>query len=153
MKKSTLSMLALIVTMFANISNAYAESAALVNLSNYANTTVQTSCSTCHTTAPALNAFGTLYKNLGGTKAAGYVLSATAQSTLFNADTDGDGTTNLAELQAGTNPAGGTSTTTTASNELASTTGCITEYYSWFGILFLMLFGFGLLVKPQRVLR
>ncbi len=149
MKKPILSMLALMIAMFVNTITAHAESAALGLLSTYANTTVQTSCSTCHTSPPALNTFGSLYRSLGGTKAAGYVLSATAQSTLLNADTDNDGTTNQAELVAGTNPAGGTSTTTTASNELASTTGCMTSTIPFSIAMLLAILGFTMLRKRE----
>jgi len=149
MKKSILSILALLIAMFANVFTAHAESAALQLLSNYAKTTVQTSCATCHSSAPALNAFGSLYRSLGGTKAAGYVLTATAQSTLLNADTDNDGTTNQAELAAGTNPAGGTSTTTAASNELAATTGCMasTSTVAFLIGMLSVIFGFTILTK------
>ena len=148
MKKPILGMLILMIAMFANAFTAHAESAALGLLSTYANTTVQTSCATCHTTAPALNAFGSLYRSLGGTKAANYVLSATAQSTLLNADTDNDGTTNQAELVAGTNPAGGTATTT-ASNDLASTTGCISTELGLMPLMGLLLFGVSMLVRRK----
>ena len=149
MEKTIFSMFALMVAMFSNTVAAHAESAALALLSNYANTTVQTSCSTCHTSPPALNAFGSLYKGLGGTKAAGYVLTPAAQNTLLTTDTDGDGTTNKAELVAGTNPAGGTSTTTT-SNELAATTGCMTSTVPFSIAMLLAVLGLTILTKREQ---
>ncbi|MDX8382138.1 MAG: thrombospondin type 3 repeat-containing protein [Ghiorsea sp.] len=131
-------LLTLSVMLGASGTQANAEQQALTNLSNYAgNITIQTSCTTCHSTIPSLNSFGTLFRNLGGTKGASYVLSTTAQSTLLNADTDNDGSLNLVELQAGTNPAGATSTT---SNQTASVTGCTTSGLSMQALLFFGLF-------------
>jgi hypothetical protein len=61
----------------------------------YPNATV--SCSTCHTSSiPALNAYGADYKSNGR--------SASALATIEPTDSDGDGYTNLQEINAGTNP-------------------------------------------------
>jgi hypothetical protein len=55
------------------------------------------SCSTCHTSSiPALNAYGADYKSNGR--------SAAALATIEPTDSDGDGYTNLQEINAGTNP-------------------------------------------------
>jgi hypothetical protein len=55
------------------------------------------SCSTCHTSSiPALNAYGAAYKNNGR--------NASALATIEPTDSDGDGYTNLQEINAGTNP-------------------------------------------------
>ena len=130
--------------------HANANTQALINLQTYSGVaSIATSCNTCHTTPPTLNAFGSRFLALGGSKQA-YVLSASAQSTLFAEDTDGDGTNNLAELQAGTNPAGGTSTTT-ASNELAATTGCTTSNLQLPIVFSLVLLGLGLFARRKEV--
>ncbi len=61
----------------------------------YPNATV--SCSTCHTSSiPALNVYGAAYKSNGR--------SAAALATIEPTDSDGDGYTNLQEINAGTNP-------------------------------------------------
>ncbi len=114
--------------------HAKANTQALTNLQVYSGVNpIQTSCSTCHTSPPALNAFGSRFLALGGSKPS-YVLNASAQSTLFAEDTDGDGTNNLAELQAGTNPAGANAG---GSQQKASVVGCMTSMLSQQLMMFL----------------
>jgi hypothetical protein len=115
---------------------AYAQPQALTNLQSYSGVNpIQTSCSTCHSTVPALNAFGLRFLNLGGSKP-NYTLSAAAQTTLLQEDTDGDGTNNLAELQAGTNPAGAGGSVTKGT---ATTTGCISNTLNIMALLSFLL--------------
>jgi len=131
--------------------NAHAEALALSNLQTYSGVNpIQTSCSTCHSTIPALNSFGTAFRSAGGVKSA-YTLTGTASTTLLNADTDGDSITNLAELQAGTNPAGDGTTATTTSG-VASTTGCMvsTSSVSYLIGMLLVIFGFTILTKREQ---
>jgi len=125
--------------------SAQAQQQALTNLQTYSGVgSIATSCSTCHSTIPSLNSFGSAFLGLGGSKSA-YVLSATAQSTLFAADTDGDGTNNLAELQAGTNPAGAS----TSSSGSASTTGCITSTLTTPAALLFLLMLVGFMIRRK----
>lgn len=129
---------------------AHANTQALINLEAYSGVTpITTSCSTCHTTAPALNAFGVEYFSLGGNKNTNYVLSATAQSTLFAADTDNDGVNNLAELQAGTNPAGSGATSSTSGT--ASVTGCVSNSLSTPLMMVLAMLSLGFLARRKKV--
>ena len=126
--------------------SAHAEALALSNLQTYSGVNpIQTSCSTCHSTIPSLNSFGTAFRSAGGVKSA-YTLTGTASTTLLNADTDGDGTSNRAELQAGTNPAGATTTTT----EVASVTGCVTAELSTPFMIFLAMLSLVFVVRRKN---
>jgi hypothetical protein len=64
--------------------------------SKYPAATKLASCSLCHTSAPALNSYGKDYKQAGR--------NAAAFSSIEAKDSDGDGYTNLQEIQAGTKP-------------------------------------------------
>lgn len=108
--------------------SAKANTPGLVNLGNYAGVTIQTSCDTCHAGIPNLNTFGAAYKSAGGSKANAYVLSNASWLTLSAADSDSDGTNNMDELVAGSNP--GVSGTTVVSTADASVGGCMTTT-SW----------------------
>ncbi len=74
------------------------------------------SCSTCHTSAPSLNSYGTAFKNAGKTFTA----------ALAAADSDGDLVSNGAEIAAGTMPGDASdkpaTTTTTAATAPPATT-------------------------------
>ncbi len=93
-----------------------------------------TACTTCHTSAPALNAFGAEYLAAGGNKDGSI---APNWAVLDAGDADGDGITNAAEFAAGTNPAGDAAATT---REQATVTGCMaSSVTSPFAILFILL--------------
>lgn len=127
--------------------HADANTQALTNLQNYSGVNpIQTSCNTCHTSPPALNAFGSRFLALGGSKPA-YVLNASAQSTLFAEDTDGDGTNNLAELQAGTNPAGANAG---GGQQKASVTGCVVGTLSTWLMMFLAMLSLVFVVQRKH---
>lgn len=110
-----------VVLMSLNATPAHAVQQALTNLNNNYGTNL-TSCSLCHTSAPSLSVFGQAFKAAGGRKNA-YAPNFT---TLGAGDADGDGTTNEAEILAGTDP---NSSATTISNTgpSASVGGCMTE--------------------------
>ncbi len=61
-----------------------------------ANNTRLDACSLCHTTAPALNAYGSAYKSHGR--------NTVALTAIESLDSDGDGWTNLQEINALTFP-------------------------------------------------
>ncbi len=149
MKKTLKHLLALSVLLGISATQANAEAQALTNLQTYSGVNpIQTSCATCHSTIPSLNTFGTAFRNAGGTKGAGYVLTGAASTTLLNSDADGDGISNLAELQAGTNPAGDGITTT--NTQTATTTGCITSDLTMQALMFLGLFTATFLVTRKK---
>jgi len=118
--KLSLATSTLIGLTFFGVSVASAEQAALNNLNGQYGVNL-TSCSLCHTSAPALNVFGLDFIAANGTKNSGYNPN---WATLDAGDADGDGVTNGAEIQAGTDPhlAPGQ----TATTETASVTGCMT---------------------------
>jgi len=128
---------------------AQADTPALINLQTYSGVNpIVTSCATCHTSAPALNAFGLEYLTLGGTKAAGYVLALSAQNTLLiTGDTDNDGIKNLAELQAGTNPAGDAAS---APPGQASVTGCVSSALSTPLMMVFAMLSLGFFVRRKK---
>jgi len=127
---------------------AQADTPALVNLGAYSGVNpIVTSCATCHTSAPALNAFGLEFLSLGGSKATGYVLALTAQNTLFGGDTDNDGIKNLAELQAGTNPAGDAAS---APPGQASVTGCVSSALSTPLMMVFAMLSLGFFVRRKK---
>ena len=81
-------------SLFAN--GAEATSTWMANFnSTYSGSPLVGNCSVCHTSVPARNSYGTAYAN------AGHAFTGNAAST---ADADGDGFTNLAEINAGTFP-------------------------------------------------
>jgi len=139
--------LALCGTLLLGAIEVYAESAAIGKLEAVSGLTVSTSCDTCHTSAPSLNAFGVDFFSAGGTRGNGYQLSAGNWAALSTKDSDGDGTDNTTEIANGTNPGG---TGAGSSNETATVGGCMTTSTTpW--LMFLALWMVGLMVKRPQV--
>ncbi len=92
-----------------------------LNTLNAHYTTNLTACTICHTSPPAVNAFGAEYLAAGGDKTGAI---APNWVILDAGDADGDGITNAAEFAAGTNPAGDAAGGT---KEQATVTGCVTN--------------------------
>ncbi|MDQ6988877.1 MAG: hypothetical protein Q9M19_03265 [Mariprofundaceae bacterium] len=115
-------------------SPAKAEQQALTNLSNISGLNVQTSCTTCHTGGASLNPFGADFFATS-TKANGYAFTLADWTALSSKDSDADGTDNISEIQAGTNPGG---TGGAGDKEVATVGGCISSATA--SPLFLFLF-------------
>ncbi|OIP99548.1 MAG: hypothetical protein AUK35_06650 [Zetaproteobacteria bacterium CG2_30_46_52] len=113
-----------VVMMSMNATTAHAEQQALDNLNNNYGTNLS-SCSLCHTSAPALSVFGQAFKAAGGSKNA-YSPDFVALSA---GDADGDGTTNGAEILAGTDP-NSSATTIGTTGPSASVGGCMTSGFT-----------------------
>ena len=94
--RKKISMVLLVMIVALGLTNiAFASSSYLTQLNTKYGTTY--SCTVCHTAAPALNPFGADFVS----RAVG---NHTFNSTLENRDSDSDGSTNMAELSAGTLP-------------------------------------------------
>ena len=124
-------------------------------------TTSVTSCALCHTTADgnansALNAFGSDFKAAGGGKP-NYAPNFTALDAM---DSDGDGTTNGAEIAAGTAPGGNgtlasptstaTTTTTTPSSSGGGGGGCIASSVTTPLMMVLAMLSLGFFVRRKK---
>ena len=59
----------------------------------YGSSAIASSCAVCHTSAPALNPYGAAYRSNGR--------NAAALTTIASLDSDGDGFTNIVEINAG----------------------------------------------------
>ena len=68
----------------------------------YPSSTLVGNCSVCHTSPPTLNPYGAAYKSAGRNTA--------ALTSIQGQDSDGDGASNLVEINAGTNPGNSSST-------------------------------------------
>jgi len=134
---------AAVVMMSFNSTPAQAVQLALDNLNaNYG--TSLTSCSLCHTSPPTLSVFGQAFKAAGG----GRSLYAPNFATLSAGDADGDGTTNGAEILAGTDP-NSSATTIGSTGPTASVGGCMTENLTAPLLMFGSLLGLAFLARRK----
>ncbi|MDQ7003934.1 MAG: hypothetical protein Q9N67_02990 [Ghiorsea sp.] len=105
-----------------------------------------TSCSVCHTTAPALNTFGDAWRTAGGLKAGSGLVNFT---TLGDADIDGDGINNRDEAVAGTLQDGlATATATTTTTDSGG--GCVTSSVTTPLMMVLAMLSLGFFVRRKK---
>ncbi len=106
-----------------------------------------TACTTCHTTAPALNVFGAAYLAAGGDKTG---TIAPNWAVLDAGDADGDGVTNADEFAAGTDPAVNPNATSTAATSSSSSGGCITASAATPLMMVLAMLSLGFFVRRKK---
>ena len=135
--------------LFVGVFSANAEQQALTNFNaNYA--TNVTSCNLCHGGIPSLNAFGSDFLAQGGFKSA-YAANFAALDGL---DSDANGTNNGIQIRTDAlSPADANITLASLSAGLpqdpASVVGCVTSLATTPLMMFLALFGLGLLVRKK----